>query len=343
MKRFLTISLLISSFCLYAQEGEILKLNFEVRADYQQEYLQGEKIDPNSGFKGKYVNFALNGNITDNFTYAYRQRMIKPNKDASFFDCVDWATLTYNNRNWTISGGKQVVGIGGYEYDYAPIDIYFASEFWNNIACYQFGVSTSYTLDNGKDTFLLQFCESPFRKTAYNTEMKEMFAYNLMWTSTHGFFKSLYSVNMIEYLPGRFINYIVAGNQFSFRNVEIRLDVMNRSVCSDYSIGKDMSFIGEVFWSPLDRLTIFAKMSHDFNRTETTGDFCVLPGTEITRIGGGLEYYPLKNYRNIRLHLIGCYTFGETVPSAVLRPEQTIIEAGLTWKVNLLNVKRRNN
>lgn len=327
---------------LFAQKGEISRLEFEIRADYMQEYQYGRKVDTQSGFKGRYINFRLDGKINENFSYSYRQRLIYPISDMTLFDATDWATLTYSNRNWSLSAGKQVVGIGGFEYDYSPIDVHFASEFWNTIACYQFGASVTYSLDNSKDSFLLQFCESPFRRNALNTERKEMFAYNLMWMGRRDIYQSLYSVNMIEYLPGQFINYIVAGNQFTFNNLEIRIDAMHRALCSAYEVGMDMSFIGEVYWNPVDRLNIFAKVSHDFNHSEKEGDLCIRPGTAITRIGGGIEFFPIKDSKSVRLHMNCCYTFGTIPTTGVLRPEQTIIDAGVTWKANLLNIKRRN-
>lgn len=50
-----------------------------------------------------------------------------------------------------------------------------------------------------------------------------------MWNGSHGFFDAIYSVNMMEYLPGRFINYISLGNKFTFDKVALELDVMNRA------------------------------------------------------------------------------------------------------------------
>ena len=66
------------------------------------------------------------------------------------------------------------------------------------------------------------------------------------------------------------------------------------------------------------------------------------PGTDIVRVGGGLEYYPLKSTKNLRLHLTYCYTDGKAADAGVLRPQQSIIDAGVTWRMKLLNLKRNN-
>lgn len=332
--------MLLGCCALYAQEEELFRLETEVRVDYMQEYLEGGKVGAASGFKGKYLNFRIDGKIADGLTYSWRQRLNKPNNASSFFDATDWATVNYNVDRWNFSAGRQVVGIGGFEYDKAPIDCYFSSEYWNNIACYQFGVSASYAVGGKGDNLMFQFCESPFRRNALTVENKEMFAYNLMWMGSHGFFSSLYSVNMIEYLPGRFINYVVLGNRFAFSDFVLELDVMNRAVGLDF--GHDMSVMADLSWHPLDRLSLFAKLTYDVNKSEQTGDLCVLPGTDILRVGGGLEYFPLKSTRNLRLHLNCCYTDGQCASAGVLRPHQTIVDAGVTWRMKLLNLKRNN-
>lgn len=338
---FISVLLALTASCLHAQESGLLTLRIEARLDYMQEYLSADKNDGNSGFKGRYLNIRMDGNLAEGFSYSYRQRLNKPNANASFFDATDWLTISYNYRNWGLSAGKQVVAIGGYEYDRAPIDLYFCSEYWNNIACYQLGVSGTYTTDEGKDKFLLQFCQSPFRTNALNADNKEMFSYNLMWYGSHGIFSSMYSVNMIEWLPGRFINYVVLGNRFDFGRFALELDYMNRAVSARDFFGRDFSVMSELSWRPIDRLNVFVRATYDLNNTGETGDLCVTSGTDIFRVGGGIEFYPLKESRNLRLHLNCCYTDGMSPASAVLKPRQTIADAGITWHMNMLNIKRR--
>ena len=330
------------SAAVMAQEGYITKLMLETRLDYMQEYISSDKIEGGSGFKGKYLNFRIDGNLTDKISYSYRQRLNKPSKDATFFDATDWITLTYTIGNWGFSGGKQVVAIGGYEYDKAPIDVYFSSEYWNHIACYQLGVSAAYTLSSGNDTFKLQFCESPFRKNAFNVNNDELFAYNLMWTSRHGVFNSIYSVNMIEYLPGKFINYIAAGNRLEFNKLYIELDLMNRATGMKNLLGRDFTVIAELGWQPTEQFNIFAKVTHDTNKVDDPGDLCIPYGTNLTRYGAGLEYYPIKGSKSLRLHIDGCHTVGASPETTVLRPHQTIIDCGITWRMDMLNLNHKN-
>ena len=335
----ITVLFALLPITVFAQDNELLTLRLEARLDYTQEYISSEKITDNSGFKGKYLNLRMDGNISDRFSYSYRQRLNKPNSNATFFDATDWIDLTYSFGNFALSGGKQVVAIGGYEYDKAPINIYFASEYWQNIACYQMGVSGSYTTDSGKDKFSLQFCESPFRKNALNVGNEEMSAYNFMWYGDHGFFSSMYSLNFMEYMPGKYINYIALGNKFTLGDFSLELDLMNRATSLDNIFVNDYSVIGDLSWQINDRTKLFAHVSYDRNKS-VSGDLCVAPGTRLLRAGAGVEYFPIKNYSNLRLHLFYCYTGGDAPQTTVLRPDQTIVDAGLTWYMNMLNIKR---
>lgn len=317
-------------------QDDILDLKVELRADYQREAVDGNSIKDNCGFKGKYLNIAMSGNISDHFSYSLRHRLNKTSFDSNFFDATDWAWIAYSLKGWEISAGKQVVAIGGYEYDRAPIDLYFCSEFWNNVACYQFGVSGGYALNNGKDKIMFQFCQSPFRELA-----GDMYAYNLIWYGNHGIWSSIYSINMVEYQPRRFINYISLGNKFAVDNVSLELDLMNRATSGHSFLAKDFSIIGEIAWRPIDKLNIYGKVSHDVNKTDNN-DYYVMPGTELTRIGGGVEYYPFVNNKHqIRLHANYCHTLGDNGNTgSALHDNHSYFDVGITWKFDIIKLKR---
>lgn len=339
MKRILgTLLLAISTLSVMAQEQSLIDLKAEVRMDYQRDYVDGDAVKSNSGFKGKYLNIILNGTINEHFSYAYRQRLNKTHKDASFFDATDWVYLTYKaNDNWKFSGGKQVVGVGGYEYDRAPIDLYITSEYWNNVPCYQFGVSTTYTTDAGNDQFLFQVCESPF-----NFSKEDLYAYNLMWYGSHGWYNSIWSVNMMEYTSGKFIYYLALGNEFKMGNAKLQLDLMNRATDKHAFFFKDCSVMAELSCMVNDKLNLFGKASYDVNKTNTVGDYCVLPGTEITKIGGGLEYYPIKNNRNLRFHANCAYSFGKNSnENGTVLPDQLLVDVGVKVKVDVFSLTNK--
>ncbi|EJW95620.1 hypothetical protein, secreted [gut metagenome] len=341
MKKIVCTCLFVSLMGLVsAQETKWLNLQGEVRVDYQREYLNGDAVKSNSGFKGKYVNIQLNGSITDAFSYSYRQRLNQAHKDKSFFDATDWAYLTYQpNARWSISAGKQVVCIGGYEYDRAPIDLYFTSEFWNHIPCYRLGVSVAYSTINGCNTFQVQVNESPF-----DLKDEDMYGFNLIWNGSYDWFHTLYSVNAFEYLPGKFIYYLSLGNELKFRKLTWQMDFMNRATNQHAFFFQDCSLVSEWSYFVGQHVNLFAKVMYDVNHSGKQGDYCVYSGTELTRVGGGVEFYPLAHgKRDIRLHANFCYSWGKNSnPSGVMLPKQSIIDLGLTWKVDILSFTRKS-
>lgn len=331
-KRLLTVLLLPLAVRATAQD-ELINLELQARVDYMHEQIDGRKIAPNSGFKGRFLNIYLSGRIDEHFSYSYRQRLNKEHLDRSFFDATDWIYLTYApSERWSFSAGKLVVNIGGWEYDRAPIDIHFYSEQNSHIACYQMGVSATHTFGGGRDRLSFQLAESPF-----SVEDENLYGLHLLWSGHHGVLKTLYSVSAMEYDSGEYIWYIALGNRLELGNVALELDLTNRAGSDQTFLLRDCTATAEAIWSVNERLNLVGKVTYDVNRTHSAADCLILPGTELTRIGGGVEFYPLKTNRSICLHANYCRTFGtNTNPVGVLQPKQGIVDVGIRWRMNLM-------
>lgn len=324
MKRFF-LTLLLALATMAASAQGIDRLGIEVRGDWQFDSAVAEPHRMNnSAFQGKFANFRIDGTIADGWSYSFRYRMNKV--QANPFAATDWITVNYSTDKWEFSAGKQVVAIGGYEYDRAPIDIYFASEYWHQIACYQFGVSAAYKYGNTK--LLGQICRSP-----YDFANQNLYAYNLMVMNSH----TLSSINLLEYAPGKFAGYIAIGDREVFGDVAVEWDVMYRNDLENLKNNASLSLMVDVNWAMNEKLNIFTHASLDSNDGSVTMfEPTVLPGTEIWRIGGGVEYFPTGD-RNLRIHAASCYTFGDAVSGAALQDGQFMFQAGLTWRINLLD------
>ena len=167
--------------------------------------------------KCEYLLLGVSGQLNEHISYAWRQRIHKKIDQSDMFDATDWMCINYKfDPHWSVAAGKQVAMVGGYEYDRSPLDIYLASEFWNNVAPFQFGASASYTTTNGKSCFTAQVTQSLFNIPS----RRDMLAYHLHWAGKYGWFNSLYSLNMIEYAPQRFISYIALVGALGMRHAE---------------------------------------------------------------------------------------------------------------------------
>ena len=282
-----------------------ISVKFDARFDWQSSFTHNADAKPSyaSNFNGRYIMFMLDGNISPKFSYSLRYRMIHPSHENSWrgvFNATDWAQLTYRpTKNWEITAGKMLVFYGSYEFDKNPLDVYMWSGWGGRVGCFQFGVLGKYITNDGRNNILFQINNSPF---ADPLSLGAMYSYSVQWNGNFGVFNALYSDNLIEYQPGRFINYISLGNQFNFGPAMIELDYMNRYGARGTNFFGDFSFIGRVKYNVCDQLTIFAKGGLDYNMNEEVVDLLILPGERNVYYGAGLEFYPIKNSKNVRIH-----------------------------------------
>lgn len=315
--------------------SEIVRFDVEARVDYRYTGVDGHTDKKHSGFEGRYLSMRVDGTILPGLTYSWVQRFNKP---QAFFEATAWMYLNYEIGRWGVQGGKEVVAIGGFEYDRAPIDLYSCSVFWNNVPCYQFGVSGSFGI-TPSDRLTFQVTQSPF----HTSENKDMYAYNLLWNGHHGCFDALYSANLLEYADGRYISYLALGNRFSFGKWALEFDLMNRAAAHQTFLFKDCSVMAELAFKPSDRWRVHAKYTYDVNHADNGADLIVAQGTELSMAGAGVEFYPLMKRRHrLRLHA-GCYySWGANGNADNLMQNKTLfVNAGLTWDMNLLNIKRK--
>lgn len=322
------------------EHHDVVRLRVEGRGDYDTEFIGSDKVKEGSGFRGKFLNLVLTGEFAGKFAYGYRQRLNRFSRDMHFFDATDWLYLSYRPvEPLTLSAGKQMVAVGGYEYDSAPIDQYFYSEFCSNVSCYAWGVTVAYDFRRDKDSpdhdrLLAQVCQSPL-----DAHTNDLYAYNLMWYGRHAWWSTMWSINAVETSPGRYISYVALGNEFRMGpKWYLRLDLMNRASRHQQWLFADFSVMGELNYRPNQHFRLYGKATYDRNKTHTDRDAYVQAGTELTRLSCGLEYLPLKGRWHdwVRLHAGYSYAWGDnTNPNGALHNRQHVVSAGVTCRVDV--------
>lgn len=321
--------LLILATCLLtlSVKAQPADLYFMTRLGYDYTAVPNEGVsDDATGFRGHYLKFLLDANITNKLRLSYRQRLLNINTNG-FFNSTDWLQLKWQaTPRFALSGGKQIVAIGGYEYDRAPIDLYYCSEFWNNIACYQMGVSASFGLSDN-DLLTFQVCNSPMRAWAGNNK----YALNAIWYGTHGFWKPIWSLNLFQCADNKNIVYMALGNRFAFTDkLNLDIDFIDR-----YNPGcgilDDFSLMTELSWAFDEYSRVFIKYTFDTNDVQNgSTDHLVLPGTRVHLASAGFEHSPLKCIsKSLKLFAAGGYTWGEnTNPDGVMGRDCLYMSAG---------------
>ena len=313
---------------------EVMKFSLEGRFGWQMLRTAGVTDDGSTGFRGDFFNLRLDARLYKGLSFSWRQRL-NITSERNFWNSTDWMVLNYApGKDWLISAGKQVVAIGGYEYDRAPIDLYTnQSEFWNHIACYQFGASVAYSVSE-TDRLTFQFGNSPFRTQIGSNNT---YGFSLMWNGRHGMWETIWSVNAFQCTGGRWMNYIALGNKFNFlpKRLWLELDYVNRASSRQAFLFEDCSVIAEMSGKPHSTVRLFAKYSYDVNNTGTDADLYVMSGTEMHGISGGIEYEPFKKYPEV-LRLFGTagYSWGvNSNPDGVNQDGQIRVNVGA--KINL--------
>ena len=318
------------------------KLSIEGRADF--DYFN-DNDGSTSGIDGKYFNFEMKGSFLQDFSYRVRQRIDMYAGSSK----TDFMILSYHaNKNWSLTAGKMPLAVGGWEYDLAPIDVYYASMFWNNFDCYDVGGQVEFHTNDKNHDIIFQVTNSPFTKAKF----QNMYAYNLIWYGRMGCFTTSYSINMIAQNRGEYINYIALGNMFDLGQLDFYVDFMNRGFLNqdDLLLG-DFTIIGEVKYAFTDKFTAVAKAGYDRNKHTYLDyseaipmpqlyDYAVAPGVEYTFAGIGFEAYPYKANQNIRLHGFIAFNDLTTPTDDMLNPNSSNLSlqanVGLTWRINFV-------
>lgn len=332
MKKSLVIILILTIFRLQMGGQSIVdSLYFDMRVNFHQETEAGIY---RSQFRGDHLNFHLRGHITPNLDYRIRQRLNKKVFDEkNMFNATDMLYLNWNiTPKWNLLAGKYAVLIGGYEYDAAPIDVYFYSKFCNNIyQGFTFGLFTSYKVaDNQSIGF--QVCNSPL-----SLGDPSVYAYNVAWMGQFTpWWHTIWTLNYVEDHRKMPIGYISLGNHFTFGKAFLDIDIMNRSGFSQKRwLFSDMTLISKFIWS-IGKWNLCAKAGYEWNDKDNVDkdnvayDLVIAPGTEYVYAGCGVEFFPLTR-DNVRLHAVYYRDNDE---------RKNNIELGLTWKINVYKSRR---
>lgn len=325
----------------------INKLKLEVRADG--EYTTTDTT-PNLGFHGKYFNFMLGGDLGGHFSYYFKQRIVANPGTVTFFDNTDFLYLDYKpTPNWRIRFGKDAMALGGFEYDASPIDVYFPTNMWRNIYCFQLGASVAHISDNGNHTLIAQVTNSPYINYGDLNYDAGLVSYNLYWAGNWEHFHTLWSTSMVEYKWGYFLNMIMLGNQLTFDKWDIYIDIMHHSLAwNDW--GKNIGFVSCANYYFTPQFNIFVKGMYEQNKSDVTLgssvaiDHQLAAGHTSARYGLGFEWFPSKE-KNVRLHIYACrmtdsYDRTETItptesPEATAPTTVTTRVTDACWNFNI--------
>lgn len=248
---------------------------------------------------------------------------------------LDWAYLAYGIGDFTVTLGKQCVALGSFEFDKDDFDMFdpLASRYWNDSAAYQWGGMLSWA-PSENHSFDVQLVSSPayympqlrqdeslvFPTAAFDQKYFEGGDYGLFlrWYGTMGDFSTIWSVSNATYhnILGRG-NYVdvVLGNKYEAGNWNFVLDYYYR-----WGMNYQAMLSAEDRLS--DRFALKWKVGFiDGARTDRSYNF-----------GTVLQYYPLQDNDNLRIHALCSYGdfYGEALT----------VSLGVTWRFDWTLLER---
>ena len=309
MKRLLLLTIVLLLGATQAN-SQVKNLYGEARMSYQE------------GLSADYVNVVLDGNITPSLSYYWRQRFNKPLFDPDIpLNGTDMLYLQWDiSDKWSLQGGKIPVVVGGYEFDDAPIDLYYWDPFAGGLAdVYALGGNVMF--HPAKDqTLMLQMSQS-----LLGFGVKDVYHAAICWYGQIApWWKTIYSVNWMDDPTHTGLGIIGLGNRFESGPFGFELDFQYRTAIfgkgapsADYSaIGKlEMSF-------PI--LKVFVKGGYAYN---WNCPIDVIPEQyRYIMMGGGIEVFPLEN-DDLRLHAVTWWNTDE---------RRVIFSVGATYRLRLV-------
>lgn len=329
-KTFLLVLLLSSSGLLTARNG-VDSLFFDARGTFHQ---QTEEGTYSGRLQADFLNLHIYGTVSDHLTYRVRQRLNRGIDKENVFSATDWLYLSWQaTPKWNFTAGKTAVLIGGYEFDSAPIDVYFYSQFCRGLKQgFAFSVNAKHSFRPDQH-LAFQIANSPL-----SWGFQNCYAYSMAWLGHFApWWQTIWSANLLEDESHRMINYISLGNHLIFGGLTVDFDMTDRFNVRQPNWFSDFTFISKVIWN-VGKWNYCAKVGYERNdagNLDPTGrayDVVIAPGTEYIYGGCGIEYFPLGN-PTVRLH------------AAYFRDNyfhRNNLQIGLTWRFNVIAGGRKD-
>ena len=205
--------------------------------------------------------------------------------EASDWNFLDWAYITFSPGALSFTLGKQAMLLGGWEFDDYDFDVnpLNASLLWNSFRNYQWGAAVAWDITESS-AVTLQATASP-----YNEPM----AFALQWDGTYGPYSMKWSaLGYRDFWNHDGWNVLLSlGNRLELGDFTLTVDYSNR--CGDpygiLSAVKGHTLNGSVLWAASDEWEFGCKMS--YNHSDGNLNFTpyeILPGLaqETYLIGG---------------------------------------------------------
>ena len=328
-KLFIFFVVVFSTICSVAGAQEADKVDYipdivlDTRTGYNRDIANGA-----GGFGATGLYLDINGNIGPRLSYKFNHIIAANYLEAIGFDATQWLNFTYTVGKFGFTAGKLSTNMGNFEYDADVLDAYFEmnSMVYNMLDCYQWGVAASWDPDES-NSLSFQFTNSPLATGS------DQFAYNFGWRGGWEHYLPYWTFNLWQHDKGTYMKGINLGNRLNFGGFSCDLEYMVRAtdlkrfgkddfniiVAPSYSFGEIVRIFGKFGWE---------RTAADLPYNLAYEDY---KGGDYLYYGAGVEYFPFKENRDVRLHAYwAANNYGDNM-----------FNIGLRWKIDVTSVLKR--
>lgn len=299
---------------------------FEFRADAKLPK-DGDLVTPHL------ANLYVNADLMENLSFHWRVRFSKWYNGQNIINSSDFLYLKWQPfEHLRFKAGRDCLYIGGYEYEQAPIDIFYTSEFCNSVAPYKFTAAADYVGEN--DTIGFQVGETPFGKKGVML--------SAMWNGHHGNYESLWSLNTGEDVTGGWSWLIGLGNRIQLTDeLTFVFDYTDRL---HGGILKDFTIVPKFVYRPCSWLRTRFEGSIDYNDSGKSNApdicggliqyYCSIPDDyKYVNAGVQLEFFPFKSLGDdLRIHVVYNHRYSHSFGTDYFS-NSDCLNLGVTYKL----------
>lgn len=303
-KLFFVCAAFLFAAVSFAQEEEYTTtLSIIPRLDAVPSFNMAEKgqRDFNWGNSGLYAE--LSHSFTDNLSFSMLGLLVNEDpaslyKNSFRSDSGNWlayCTLNYTVGNFEFVIGKDYMQTGGFGYDYDDYNYWFESNnpFQLNFVSSGWGAQFYWNSNSEKTRLGLQFMTSPFGERPFASKRFSVLG---VWNGNYGPLSTKWSAGAVQNAEGKFQCLAALGQKLTFGDFWVSFDWLNTSypLVSEEGLANGHTFHLEAFKSLTSwmDLTLGAWMVKSRELSETPYN-----------VYGRLEFFPIKDNRNLRIHL----------------------------------------
>jgi len=307
----------IRCFPVLAQQTEGIEVSAVARADVSPSFPGGEVNFDNSA-----LYTFIDGAFGQHFSYSISNHWLSTTPGQLYTNSwrtdestwLDWANISCELGNWTISLGKDCIPCSGYEMQPNDVDNHslMCSSFWNGFSVYQWGGRVYFA--PGDSEFMAAVSSSPYSGRPFK---EGLITCSLQWTGEYDVYRPLWSANMVQTAKGEKPLYLVTlGNEFDLGNWTLGVDGMVRGFGGTNLFKQKGYVLGSATYRFCDAFEAKLRGGWEYNRndfpdSEEDGglDLTYLPQGNSGFCTGVFHWYPLKESEALRVHAVGSYSW----------------------------------